>query len=167
MSEFATLADLAAGADIDEVAEAAANDNAVTGELLRKLIDGGALSSVDTATRNLVTAARDRVQTKLNDADDIINGYLRHRYSTVPEAARETLKPYAVDIALWRLFKGQVQGDEKSPVYTNYQAAIAYLEDVAQGKINLAPASGDGAGTGARANIPQPLFTRQQLAGYG
>lgn len=167
MSGYATLADLIVRADPDEVAEAAANDKAVTGELLRKLIDGGALSSVDATTRNLVMAARARVQANLDDADDIVNGYLRHRYATVPEAARETLKPYAVDIALWRLYEGHVQGDEKSPVYTNYQGAIAFLDDVAQGKINLAPASGDGAGTGARASAPTPLFTRKGLAAYG
>ena len=68
-----------ARADVNGIAEAASNNPAVTGELLSKLIGGNQLTSEDAATRNLVVAARDRVQATLDDAHGIINGYIHHR----------------------------------------------------------------------------------------
>lgn len=166
MSRYATLADLLARADPDEIAQAASNDSAVTGALLAKLIGGVQLTSEPAAVRNAVSAARARAQAALDDADGTIDGYLRHRYPAAPADAADTLRAAAVDVALWRLYGGQVQGDEKSDVYARYQAAVAWLNDVAAGRIDLAPAGGASPG-GARASAPTPLFTRKRLQAFG
>lgn len=82
----------------------------------------------------------------LQDADDEINGYLAVRYTLPLASPPLILKRLACDIARYFLFE-----DRATEIVTQrYRDAIAYLKDVAAGKVsigmdaaNAEPASAD------------------------
>ena len=67
-------------------------------------------------------------------ADDMINDYLRSRYTVPIEPAPGNLVGYAADIARYRLYEGQ----PTEIVQIRYEAALQWLRDVAKGLSELA-----------------------------
>lgn len=76
----------------------------------------------------------DRAELALQDATDEIDGYLGRFALPFVEIPR-VLKVYCCDIARYRLSGASVQ--ETDLVVVRYEQAIAYLKQVASGKINL------------------------------
>src|SRR3970040_397704 len=69
----------------------------------------------------------------LADADDTINGYLAVRYALPLASAPKILARLAADIARYALFEDRAT----EIVAQRYKDAIAYLEDVARGRVSL------------------------------
>lgn len=100
----------------------------------------------------------DVVSAALEHADNIINGYLRSRYSVPLTAVPDLVRTWAVAIARYFLHR------YGAPDYVehDYKDALAALKDVAAGRITL-PAADDGetptSGTGSvLATHPRPHF---------
>ena len=161
----ATLADLRARASIRDLAQAASPDHCeVSAELLEATLDGADRSAEWTAEEIAwADAAVNRLSQYLGDADAEIKGWIGARYAGL-DTPPAVLTTYSVDIALYRLYR---PSDGDDPHMARYKAAIAWLRDVAQGKIDLpAPAPDPDVQAGVSVTSPQPVFSRDSLAGF-
>lgn len=89
------------------------------------------------------------VDKSIQYAGDLVNGFLRSRY-TLPLASFDTLLTiWTTAIARYRLYSRRAEGKELPPtVVANYDDAIASLKLVQNGKLNLGVGSlGTGTGT--------------------
>jgi phage gp36-like protein len=69
----------------------------------------------------------------LEDADGLINGYLQSRYALPLASVPATIVAIACNIARYQLFEDHVT----EIVRKRYEDAIAWLKDVAAGKVSL------------------------------
>ena len=102
------------------------------------------------------------------------------RYGVPLKSVPEVLRKYCVDMALFHIFSRQgfsfKEESEDYIIYLRYKMAIAFLEKVAGGKVDLPISSSSsgsavsGSGTSGTANLRlssnQRLFTREQMKGY-
>ncbi|MBY0394840.1 MAG: DUF1320 domain-containing protein, partial [Thermoleophilia bacterium] len=103
----------------------------------------------------------------LDDATGLINGYLGKVYALPLAAVPANLTKMASDVA--RYFLSGKTADKDSAVTRAYGEAVAWLKDVAAGRVQLddggapPPAAEGSAGrvTGSR-----PVFTRDTLRGF-
>lgn len=97
-----------------------------------------------------------KIESALAFSDQIITAKISARYPTVPAAAIEMIRGFAVDIALYRLrYKTGDQSGVSEETYRRYQAAIKELEKIGSGATVL-PGSADVAG-GVAAQVPMPV----------
>lgn len=87
-------------------------------------------------------------------ADQMINDYLRARYTVPIDPAPGNLVGYAADIARYRLYEGQ----PTEIVQLRYDAALQWLRDVAKGLSELEVVELDQANLAY--SLPEPRFTR-------
>lgn len=87
-------------------------------------------------------------------ADDLIDGYLRERYSVPLTTVPRNLVGVACDIARYRLYQGQ----PTELVQLRYDAALNWLKDVARGLVTLDV--GEVFEDRVAASEPAPVFTR-------
>ncbi len=133
MPRYATIADLNQRVPWSELAEVAAQDEpAVDGELLKKAAGGATLSTESAAVRTAVQAAIARLENALDDASNVIDGYIVGRYGTLSPAP-DVLNTRCVDIAVFRL----LGGGEETKRYQANKNAMAWLMSVAEGKVDL------------------------------
>lgn len=99
------------------------------------------------------------------DATATIDSYARGRYFTPLVAANvAVVKPYACLIARWHLH------DDAHPEHVEhgYKDAIAWLRDLASGKVGLpdtTPPGGDaGVAFGVAVSAPEPVFVKSTFA---
>ena len=125
------------------------------------------------------TGIRDdaRVESAIADASAEMRAILKARYTPeeigrFDDDSRETLKVYAMDIALYRIALTFSRSNEK--IKERYDAAIKRLEAIASGKGALTvDGSGDAAGDGIGEVAPNEavvdanprVFTRDRLRG--
>ncbi len=138
---YASLDDLIARAGIDEIRQVADRDR-----------DG-------TPDPEVIAGA-------LGHADNIINGYVRTRYSLPFVTVPELVNTWAVSIA--RHFLHRAGPPEY--VVADYKDAVAGLKDVSAGRIGLPVAAGGeepAAATGTvMAGHPAQVFTSDKLRGW-
>ena len=162
MPPYATVADLLKRQSAQNLAEAASRDNIlVDGDLLTRAV---AADNIDTAladesdeARTAVKAAIAAIEADIQDAGDLIDGYIGA--SAGIEA--DTKRAYTIDIALWRI----LGGTEESARYLAYKQVVDWLIRIAKGE-TAAPAGPDNpaaAAAGARFQGDAPLFTRASL----
>ena len=101
----------------------------------------------------------------LADADAKIDGYLRVRYALPLSEAPPALRVLAVDLALYALHRFEVP----DLIEQRYKATIAFLRDVAAGKVLLPIADGSEAPSApseAIVQAPPRRLDRETLEGY-
>jgi len=82
------------------------------------------------------------VERAITDADAEIDSYLSVRYTVPLSPVPARAQQLSVDIAIWNLYSRRTVLDEIRE--KRYNAAIAFLKDVASGKANIDdPASGE------------------------
>ena len=164
MTAHATIAELAERAAWSDLAEAAAPDApAVVGDVLRGFVaDGTVPDDVDALS---LDAARTRLERVLADASAEVDGYLAGRYGTLDATTVPVLGTRTLDIAVYRLLGDNARSaDERGDRYEVWRGAIAWLEAVAAGTIDVLPPSEPAAGAGDVRYASRPLsFDRDTL----
>ena len=158
---YATIADLAARTSWDEIARRAAEDNRVTGELLRRHVggeDGGDIAEA-------LALAVARLNQVISDASAEIDSYLTPRVDLPLQHIPPVLRTRAVDLATYSLLGGNRESQE----YTLWQAARTWLVDAAAGRVRLdsQAAADTPAVDGAEFAGDAPVMTRQSLRHAG
>ena len=161
---YATLEDLKARESLRDLAQAASPDHPeVNADLLAETLNGGARSKWTAAERTAADAAKARLEQALADSDAEIDGWVGARYPNLSDPP-SALKAYAVDVALYRLFR---PGDPEDPRLLRYRAAITWLREVSRGIIDLSPPAPDpDRAAGVMASSPGRVFTAEALRGY-
>lgn len=109
------------------------------------------LTDRDGDTQAIVVAV---LESALQSATAVINGYLQSRYSLPLQVVPTILEQQCADIARYYLYDNQVP----EVVKARYDAAIKWLEAVATGKMNIGP---DESG----ATLPSNNFATIESAG--
>lgn len=118
-----------------------------------------------------------RIEAAIGDAGAEIRAILKARYSAdelsrLDADSRETLKIYAIDIALYRIALSFSRSNER--IEERYKAAIKRLEAIASGKAALtfaaapggeAPADPDASAGEVLIAAPERRFTRDRMRG--
>ena len=125
--------------------------------MLQAAIDGD-LSSYSGAEQAAARAARETLQSRVDDANAEVDGYLA-RYPDLP--AGGSVAVHALDIAAWRV----LGGGSDSERYARYKSAERFLESVAAGRIDLLEAERQQAAESADVlfSTPDPTFTDDSL----
>ncbi len=146
MTAYLTFTELLKRVSHDDLAERAApDDKVVTGRLLAAYVAGtlpreGDNKTVSDTVFLAVVAAAERLSAHLADVNGLVAGYLRSRYptlATVPEALRTA----ALDIFLFRVFGSDA--DDRDGRRAGYRRAIAFLQAVNAGTVDLAAPDGE------------------------
>lgn len=155
---YAAIDDLIDRSSIDDLAEVASTENnAVTGALLRKKLDGQTLSGESQSVRDAVELAVDRLNQALDDASAEIDGFIG-RLLPLPDPPAPVIKLRCVDIALYRLFGGDGEREKL------HNGATAWLRDVAAGKIAFTDDDGgDQDGNDVLFEAPERVFDQKKL----
>ena len=104
------------------------------------------------------------------DADAEIDGYLAKRYAVPLAPAPRVINKFSKDIAIYNLFSriGIDESTDQKTYLNRYNAAIAFLKLVAEGKASIGGESEDpatAAATGLTVKSNPRLFTRGQMRG--
>jgi phage gp36-like protein len=73
----------------------------------------------------------------LSDADELIDGYLRGRYSLPLPAAPRLLVRVGVDLTSFNLYSRRLDLDMPEAMQTRYKNAMKLLEQIRDGRISL------------------------------
>jgi len=76
-----------------------------------------------------------RVERAINDAEALIDSYCGGKYTVPFETVPAIIRKYAVDIAIYSLYARRQGAPEDRK--TRYDEAVAFLKDVAAGKVTL------------------------------
>jgi phage gp36-like protein len=104
-------------------------------------------------------------------ADELIDGYLRGRYTLPLSSVSGLLRDTAVDIAAYHLFKRKKKAKLPEAVSDDYKNALKILESIQSGKIALeadpVPSSTPTVVTGEGGSVTgsNRVFTRDSLRG--
>jgi phage gp36-like protein len=81
----------------------------------------------------------------LEDAAAEINGYVAKRYKLPLPAGKvfSVLKWLSCDIARFRLWESRIEDGTDTTAYVRYRKAIAFLAEIASGKMTLVDTDGD------------------------
>lgn len=107
-----------------------------------------------------------------NDAQAEIDGYLAKRYNVPFAKTPRVINKFAKDIALYNLVsrKGVDENEREKTYLTRYNAAVAFLTKVAEGKIDIGVPEGysteDAAQNGFSMNSSGRIFTRDSMKGW-
>ena len=102
-------------------------------------IIGDDSSDEDSRPEDPVEAVRSLAESAVEDAQAEIDGYLAKRYDVPFTKAPKVINKFAKDIALYNLVsrKGIDESDREKTYLTRYNAAVAFLTKVAEGKIDI------------------------------
>jgi phage gp36-like protein len=110
---------------------------------LIQLTDDGGLGVLDQA----------KVDAAIASAGDLIDGYLRGKYTLPIASVPETLKTIAVDISLYRLYERRLKLSMPESIQLSYKNAVALLAQIQQGKFSLGVAAAATPGHGPAGEI--------------
>lgn len=108
----------------------------------------------------------------VEDADAEIDGYLAKRYNVPFSKTPKVINKFAKDIALYNLVsrKGVDENEREKTYLTRYNAAIAFLTKVAEGKIDIGipeeHTTEDAARNGFSMKSSRRTFTRESMRGW-
>lgn len=164
---YASAAQLLMRYSADEIAQRAdcSIPSLVYGELLSKAADGEDLSEYSVDEQAAALAALAKVNRKLQDASQTINSYLGGRYQLPLSNAPEVLERIAAQLARYFLYDDSAT----EQVANLYKDSIKFLENVANGKVQLGPAdNGDVApsASGAEMISDERVFGRRNSGGF-
>lgn len=106
------------------------------------------------------------------DAQAEIDGYLAKRYDVPFTRVPKVVIKFAKDIALYNLVsrKGIDEGDREKTYLTRYNAAVAFLTKVAEGKVDLdtgeSHTTQTAAANGFSMRSEQRIFSRSSMRGW-
>lgn len=111
------------------------------------------------------------VEQAIADADAEIDGYLAKRYKVPFEKTPQVINKFAKDIALYNMVsrKGVNENDREKTYLTRYNAAIAFLTKVAEGRISIGVSENnteDAARIGFSMSNSPRLFSRGNMKGW-
>ena len=111
------------------------------------------------------------VEQAIADADAEIDGYLAKRYKVPFEKTPQVINKFAKDIALYNMGsrKGVEENDREKTYLTRYNAAIAFLTKVAEGRISIGVSENnteDAARIGFSMSNSPRLFSRGNMKGW-
>jgi phage gp36-like protein len=107
----------------------------------------------------------DVIEAALVHADNIVNGYVAHRYSLPFAQTPDLVRTWATSIARYYLHSDGAPDQVKD----DYKDALSALKDVSRGMMSLPDATGQTAQQSQGVHMaihPDEVFTRQKLAGY-
>jgi len=109
-----------------------------------------------------------KIDAALRDAGSVIQGYLE-RAPVNSRPSDTVLRPYAIDIAIYRLAQGR-PGQNFESVKAAHDEAVRFLSRIAEGRLpdrGVADSdeSGSEAGSGVAIAGPEPTMTRENLDG--
>ncbi len=131
----------------------------ISEETLIQLTDDDNLGVVDSALVELHAA----------DAAELIDGYLRGRYTLPLETTPGIIKSLALDLTVYSLYSRRAEFETPKPVLERQQAALKILREIQSGVIALGaagvetPSTVSGAGKVA---APERIFTKTVLDNY-
>lgn len=137
----------------------------VTGALLKATVAGSDLSAWSASEQAACAAAVTIIEARLQDASDLIDGYLQSRYALPLATVPKVLEHYTCDIARHLLYRGNAPdhvGDRQA-------AVMKALERINSGAVNLGLATSNqpAPSTGGPASIsPGRVFTSDSLSDY-
>ena len=137
----------------------------VTGALLKATVTGGDVSGWTAAEQAAAVAAAAVIAARLQDASDLIDGYLQSRYVLPLPVVPKILEHYVCDIARHLLYRGNAP----DAVTERQSAVMKALEKINSGAVNLGLAISDQpapAAGGPTAVSPGRVFTRDNLSDY-
>ena len=112
------------------------------------------------------------IEEAIDDADAEINGYLGKRYSIPLRCVPKVIKKFSKDIALYNLFSRHgIEKDSREETYlTRYNAAIAFLSNVAKGILDIETENAEDETSGRssldfRVKSNPRIFSRKSLRG--
>ncbi len=110
------------------------------------------------------------VDRAIADAGELIDGYLRGRYSLPLNPVPGLIKTLAGDIAVYRLYARRVKLTPPEGVSERYRNSLKLLEQIQMGKVALGAEAVTGAVTpeagGPQVSAPDRVFTRSGLRDY-
>lgn len=138
------------------------------------VLRGGDTSAMDPAVVAVAQDALVVIDTALGDADQVIDGYLRMRkptpYTVPLNPVPGIVSVWARWIARYLLHKDRINTEERTdPIVRDYKQAIAFLEQVRDGKFSL---GGDDPLPPASSGAPESCgadrqFTMDTLQDFG
>lgn len=172
MAAYAAIQDLADRLGWDELAERAAPDARVTGELLRRHAeeDADLASEADADTLAAIARAAERIERDLDAACAELDSRLGGRAAALPiDPVPDVLRTRAVDFAAYAV----AGGGRDSDAHIRWRAALDWCDAFAAGRVRLDDddAAGDAgdadAAGGAEFSGDAPFFSRARLRGAG
>jgi phage gp36-like protein len=103
-------------------------------------------------------------------AGELIDGYLRGRYTLPLDPLPGLLKTLALDIVIYRIYTRRVRLAPPEALTDRYKNSLKLLDQIATGKISLGTEALNGQDTpetgGAQSAAPDRVFTRDKLWDY-
>ncbi|KQO53074.1 gp436 family protein [Methylobacterium sp. Leaf85] len=140
---------------------------AQTSDLIVRFGETELVQLTDLTHKPPTTVEQDTVDRALGDATAFIDGYLSKVYGLPLASVPANLVKMCCDIARYYLHGKRV--DKDSPITRAYAEAVAWLKDVAAGRVKLddggvTPAPAEG--SAGRVSGSKPVFTRDSLRGF-
>lgn len=137
-------------------------------EMLNAILGG---EEYITDKEKLHAAALPYAEMAVSDADSEIDGFLAKRYHVPLEKVPKVIEKFSKDIAVYNMVShtGIDEGNREKTILNRYNAAIAYLTNVAKGIVDIMEESSSGTGTadgmnsGFRISSNPRLFSRGNL----
>lgn len=111
-----------------------------------------------------------RVDAAISSADELIDGFLRSRYTLPLASAPPLLRDLSVDIAVYRLYDRRFSASMPESIKAKYDNALKLLGMIQKGQVQLGaddPAESDGGGSYASNKTSDSrAFTKDVLDQY-
>lgn len=110
------------------------------------------------------------VDRAITDAGELIDGYLRGRYTLPLSPVPGLINTLAADVAIYRLYARRIKLTPPEGVTERYKNAQKLLEQIQSGKISLGAENTGGVVTpetgGPQFTAPDRVFSRDTLGDY-
>ena len=117
-----------------------------------------------------VAVDQSKVNRAITDAGELIDGYLRGRFTLPLSPVPGLINTVAVDMVIYRLFSRRYKLTPPEIVTARHGEAIRILEQIRTGKISFGTENTGGVETpdagGPLVNAPDRVFTRENLEDY-
>ncbi|CAD5107234.1 gp436 family protein [Zestomonas carbonaria] len=168
---YVTLAELADRPGATELSQVATplRYAAVDPELLDALLRAESVGSWPADQVQIGMEALDVIVSAANDAQAIIDGYLRRRGYALPLAARfGIVTGWARAITRYLLHKDRLSAEATDPIVRDYRDALKFLQLVADGKFSLGPDDplAPVSGGAPEFSAPPRVFSRDSLKDF-
>lgn len=164
---YATATNLLDQFGAEEIAQRAdrGTPRLVTAAMLATAASGGSMSGYTAGEQAATVKALALVNSKLLDADSVINGYFTTRYPVPLTTVPRLVMVAACDLARYALYDDMAT----EQIMQRNKDAVKLLESIASGKVNLGvdvsgikPAANDA----AQISSTTPVFRRGEAGGF-
>ena len=136
---------------------------------LKKIVPEQDLIELTDDTVPAATIVTANVDKAIADAGEMIDGYLRVRYSLPLDPAPGLINTLACDIAVYRLYARRVKLTPPEGVTERYKNALALLKQIQKGEITLgagAEVTLEASNDSVSVKAEDRLFTRKTMEKY-